>query len=206
MQLLEYQIILGIIATTIGLIGYIPYFKDIIKKEIKPHAFSWLIWGILQSAVFFASTSRGGGAGAWAIGAPALLNMVIFVIALFKGEKEITNIDKASLVVALFGIALWVITTNPVWGVIILSGVDVVGYIPTIRKAYKRPHEEAISVYAFSAVAFGISLFALQAINVTTFLYPFSLAISNTVCVSIILIRREVLDKKPRKAKSKNLK
>ena len=62
MQLLAYQIIIGLVATVIGLAGYVPYFKDIIRREIKPHAFSWLIWGILQSVVFFASTSRGGGA------------------------------------------------------------------------------------------------------------------------------------------------
>ena len=121
--------------------------------------------------------------------------MIIFVIAIFRGEKEITRIDKASLVVALLGTALWVITTNPVWSVIILSCVDVVGYIPTIRKAHKKPHEEAVSVYAFSALAFGLSLLAISSINITTFLYPASLAVSNFLCVTIILIRRRTVDR-----------
>ncbi len=199
MQLLVYQIILGIIATIIGLAGYIPYFKDIIKREIKPHAFSWLIWGILQSVVFFASTSKGGGAGAWAVGAPALLNMIIFVIALFRGEKEITNLDKASLVVALFGIALWVITTSPVWSVIIVTGVDVVGFIPTFRKAYRKPKEEAVSVFALSSIAFFISLFALGSLNITTFLYPASLTVSNAIFVMMVMSRRSKRKSKVRK-------
>ena len=190
MQLLEYQIVLGILATAIGLAGYIPYFKDLIKKEIKPHAFSWLIWGILQTVVFFASTSKGGGAGAWVIGAPALLNMIIFVIALFRGEKEITKLDKASLIVALFGIGLWVITTSPVWSVIILTGVDIVGFVPTFRKAYKRPKEEAVSVFALSSIAFGVSLFAIGMLNITTVLYPASLTLSNAVFVIMVMGRR----------------
>jgi uncharacterized protein with PQ loop repeat len=190
MQLLEYQVILGIIATIIGLVGYIPYFKDIIKKRIKPHAFSWLIWGILQSLVFFAQTSKGGGAGAWAVGAPALLNLTIFVIAIFRGEKEITRVDKASLLLALFGIALWAITTNPLWSVVIATGVDVVGFVPTFRKSYKKPNEEAVAVYALSAIAFGISLFALQSISITTVLYPASLVVTNAVFVAIVMMRR----------------
>jgi hypothetical protein len=153
----------------------------------------------LQSVIFFASTSKGGGAGAWAVGAPALLNMIIFVIALFRGEKEITNLDKASLIVALFGIGLWIITTSPVWSVIILTGVDVVGFIPTFRKAYKKPKEEAITVFALSSIAFGISLFALGALNITTFLYPASLTISNGVFVIMVMNRRSKSKSKGRK-------
>jgi len=190
MQLLEYQVILGVIAAIVGLAGYVPYFKDIIKKRIKPHAFSWLIWGITQTAVFFAQTSKGGGAGAWAVGAPALLNLIIFVIAIFRGEKEITRLDKASLLFALSGIALWAITTDPLWSVIIATGVDVVGFVPTARKSYKKPNEEAVTIYMLNGMAFGISLFALQSVNLTTFLYPASLVVTNAVFVTMVMMRR----------------
>jgi uncharacterized protein with PQ loop repeat len=205
MQLLEYHVILGIIATVIGLIGYATYFKDIIKKRIKPHAFSWFIWGILQSLVFFAQTSKGAGAGAWAVGAPALLNFIIFVIAIFRGEKEITRLDKASLLLALLGIALWAITTDPLWSVIIATGVDVVGFVPTVRKSYKKPNEEAVTEFALSAISFGISLFALQSVNMTTVLYPASLVVTNTVFVAMVMIRRG-FRLKPYRRKSKTRK
>ena len=190
-----YQAIIGIVATAIGLSGYIPYFKDIIKRTIKPHAFSWLIWGIIQSVVFFADLAKGAGAGAWPVGAPALLNLIIFVIAIFRGEKEITKIDTASLIFALVGIGVWIITTNPLWSVIIVSIVDAVGYIPTVRKAYKKPHEESVTVYALSGVAFGLSLFALASVSLTTVLYPSVLVVVNLVFVSTVLQRRRALAK-----------
>lgn len=201
MHLLEYQVVLGIIATIIGLAGYAPYFKDIIKRTVKPHAFSWLIWGISQSTVFFASASKGGGAGTWAVGAPALLDCTIFVVAVFRGEKEITLIDKGSLVSALFGIALWVITTNPLWSVITLSAVDAIGFIPTMRKAYKRPREESVIVYVATVIAFGVSVLALGAINLTTVLYPVSVCFTGTSLVILIITRRRSLDRKPRKGR-----
>lgn len=209
MQLLEYQVMLGIIATIVGLAGYVPYFKDIIKKRIKPHAFSWLIWGITQSLVFFAQTSEGAGAGAWAVGVPAVLIFAVFVVSIFRGEKEITRLDKASLLLALFGIALWAITTDPLWSVIIVTGVDVVGFVPTARKSYKRPNEEAVSVYVLAGISFFISLFALQSVNMTTFLYPASLVVTNTVFVTMVMIRRGFrfkFHKRKFKARKKNSK
>jgi hypothetical protein len=108
--------------------------KETIFGKTKPHAFSWLVWGILQVAVFFASTSKGGGTGAWAIGATAVLDFVIFGISLFKGEKEITRLDKTSLIVALLGMGLWVVTTDPIWSVLIDNGLHlrrhVIRHIP----------------------------------------------------------------------------
>jgi hypothetical protein len=193
MPLLEYQVVLGAMAAFIGLAGYAPYLINVVRRQTKPHAFSWLIWGLLQSIVFFASTSKGGGAGAWAIGAPAALNLLIFAIALFVGEKEITRMDKASLALAFLGMALWVATTDPVWSVIILTGVDVLGLVPTLRKAYARPGEESISVFAFSAVSFFISLFAVQSVSLTTVLYPSAVAIGATVLVVMVLARRRML-------------
>ncbi len=187
MQLLEYQIILGIIAPIIGLIGSVPYFRSMLKKETKPHAFSWLIWGTIQAVIFFAQTSNNGGAGAWTVGVGAIFCFTVFAFALFEGEKEITNLDKTSLIVAIFGIALWIITTNPVYSVIILTGVDVVGFIPTFRKSYKKPQEEAASLYAFGAISFGMSIFALQTINITTALYPASVVFTNTLFVITVL-------------------
>jgi uncharacterized protein with PQ loop repeat len=204
MQLLEYQVVLGIIAVIIGFLGYIPYFRDIIKRQIKPHAFSWFIWGLLQVLVFFASTSRGGGAGAWTIAAGALLCLTIFVISIFRGEKDITMLDKASLVVALLGIALWVVTTDPVWSVIIATGVDIVGFVPTFRKAYKKPHEDSVTVFGLSSFSFFISLFALHLVNITTFLYPASLVASNAVFVVMVLLRRKALTAKSVKGKPKS--
>ena len=187
---MEYQIILGIIAAIVGFSGYIPYFRDIIKRSIKPHAFSWLVWGLMQGLVFFASTSKGGGAGAWVIGAGSILCMIIFVISIFRGEKEITTVDKASLIFAFLGMGLWIITSNPLWSVIIASAVDAVGYIPTIRKAYKRPYEESVTLYIFSGASLVVALFALQSLNLTTLLYPVSYIIVVSLFVGTVLIRR----------------
>jgi hypothetical protein len=187
---LEYQIALGSIATVLVLVGYVTYLKGAVFGKTKSHAFSWLIWGVLNGLIFFASTSKGAGAGAWAVGASGALNFIIFGIALVKGEKEVTSIDKACLVAAFFGMAAWAITTNPLWSVIIITAVDVVGFVPTFRKAYKRPTEESVTIFILSSIAYFLSLFALQAVNLVTFIYPATLVMTDTLFVSMVLYRR----------------
>ena len=59
----EYKVLLGALAIVIGIFAYIPYLRDLWRGKTKPHAFSWIIWGIMTSTGFFASMSRGGGAG-----------------------------------------------------------------------------------------------------------------------------------------------
>ena len=163
-----------------------------------------MIWGVIWLLVFFASSARGGGAGAWAIGVPALLCLATFVLSIFRGEKEITRLDTASLIVAFFSIALWAVTTNPLWSVIIVTGIDVVGFVPTFRKANKRPDEESITVFAFTGVSFFISLFALQSVNITTVLYPASVIASNTVFISMVMLRRRSISANSTRGKPKS--
>lgn len=172
------------------MIGFVPYFRNLFAGSTKPHTFSWLIWGILSSITFTAQVVSGAGPGAWIIGIAAVLSLAVFVIASFKGEKEITRLDEASLGSAALGIALWILTTNPLWSVVIVSIVDAVGYIPTFRKTYKHPYGETLALYFLSTVSFVISLFALQVVSLTTALYPSSLIATNIVFISMVLIRR----------------
>jgi len=188
---LDYRVILGAAAAIIGVIGFIPYFRNLFAGKTKPHTFSWLIWGILSSITFTAQLVSGAGPGAWIIGVAAILSLVVFVIAIFKGEKEITRLDEMSVAFAILGIALWIVTTNPLWSVVVVSIVDAVGYVPTFRKTYKQPYGETLALYLLSTVSFVISLFALQMVNLTTALYPSSLIATNIVFISMVLVRRK---------------
>ena len=190
MSFLDYHVILGGVAAIIGVIGFLPYFRNLFAGRTKPHTFSWLIWGILSAITFAAQIASGAGPGAWIIGVAATLSLAVFVIAIFKGEKEITRLDKISLASAALGIALWIVTTNPLWSVVIVTIVDAVGYIPTFRKTYKQPYGETLILYFLSSVSFVISLFALQVVSLTTALYPISLIATNVVFISMVLMRR----------------
>lgn len=186
----DYKIILALLATLIGLIGYIPYFRDIFKGTTKPHVFSWFIWSLLTGIAFAAQVVEGAGPGAWVTGFTAVVCSAVAVLAFSKGEKEITKSDWVCLVLALLGIALWLVTDNPLTAVIVVTITDALAFIPTFRKTYFKPHEETLTEYALAAVKFFISIIALESLTLSTWLYPASLVIMNGAFVVMALIRR----------------
>lgn len=188
---MEYKIILGVIATAIGFLSYIPYFRDIFKGKTKPHAFSWLVWSVLTGIAFFAQIVKGGGAGSWVNAGTAIMCLSVFVTALFWGERNIKLSDWLSLLGAGAGLALWALTSDPFAAVVLVAIIDALGFIPTYRKSFYKPYEETMSTFMVSTMKYAISLLALGSFNPTTWLFPASLVLTNGAFVILLFIRRK---------------
>jgi hypothetical protein len=185
--------VLGALATAIAVYGYVPYLRDTFRGRTKPHAFSWLVWGLMTGIGFVAQVVEGGGAGTWVMGFTALACGVIFVSALFLGEKDITRLDWLCLAGAAVSILLWIITDDPLLSVILITVIDVFGCIPTFRKSYSKPYEETLVTYVLSSVKSAFGLLALQRFTVVTALYPFALVVINAAFVMLFVVRRRQL-------------
>ena len=65
---MSYKELLSAVAIALTFIAFFPYIRSILNDAIKPHVFSWVIWGTTTSVVFLAQLEDNGGAGAWPIG------------------------------------------------------------------------------------------------------------------------------------------
>lgn len=166
------------------------YFLSIHKGHTRPHAFSWLIWGVISSIGFAAQVAEGGGVGSWPRGFGAVTCFLIVILACFKGEKNITRGDWVTLLVALSAIPLWMATKTPVWSVILVCIIDTIGYIPTLRKAWHKPQEETPRGYFLSCFGAFFSLIALEAYTLSTWLYPLVLTFSNGSMAAFLILRK----------------
>ncbi|MBP6888430.1 MAG: hypothetical protein KBC21_01885 [Candidatus Pacebacteria bacterium] len=189
----EYHAALGLLAVIIGIVGYIPYYRDIFRGTTKPHPFTWVGICLLNGITFIVQVVTGGGPGAWVTGVTAVATLGIAVLAFPRGEKNITFFDWVCFGGALVGIVLWKLTSNPLWAVIIVTVADLLVLAPTYRKAYLRPHEETVSLYVMGVFKYVVSVFALTSINLTTALFPVAIALFNLSLVAILLLRRKVL-------------
>lgn len=185
------KIALGIIATVMALVSYIPYIRNMITGKTKPHAFSWLVWGILTAIAFVGQVSEGAGPGAWVTGFTACVSFFIFITALRTREKDISNSDWLSLVGAGFALLLWWATSGPLLAVILITLIDALGFFPTFRKSYNKPYEETAITFAISALKFVVAIIALENLTPVTWLYPASLVFMNGIFVVMLLIRRK---------------
>ncbi len=188
---MNYKIFLGILATVIGIIGYVPYYKDVLSGKTKPHSFSWFGWVLLEGIGFFAQVHDKAGAGTYVTAGSTLLGLGIFVFSLKYGEKDIKTLDWLAFVAGIFGIVLWQITKNPLSAVLLIVLADILLFVPTYRKAFYKPREETLIEYFLSSVKWTVGILALQTYTLTTWLYPASLVLSNGLFVIVIAWRRK---------------
>ena len=191
---MDIKILFGVIAIITLFIGYIFYFKEIFFGKTKPHAFSWLIWAILTLIGFSVQFIKHAGPGAWASGVSGLICIVIFLIALKKGEKNITSSDWVSLFAAVISLFLWVITSNSVFTVLIIIGIEFFGFFPTFRKSYEKPYEENTTLYFMTGLAYLFTLFALENYIFVTYFYPAALVVLHWLFVAMLFLRRKQLE------------
>lgn len=187
--------ILGLLSLAIALMSYVPYVRSIFYGNTKPHAFSWLVWGAVSAIAFYAQLVGNGGAGGWVTGFSATACLGIGIIALFRGEKHATRGDWIAFITTLSAIPLWVITSDPLWSVLLVTGIDAVAYYPTLRKSYSKPNEELAFKYVLTAIKHLLSLLALESCTIVTGVYPFVSLFMEVAIVVLLLWRRSVLAK-----------
>ncbi|MFC1316038.1 MAG: hypothetical protein G8D79_16520 [gamma proteobacterium symbiont of Ctena orbiculata] len=174
------------LAVAVTFIAFFPYIHSILTGRTKPHVFSWVIWGSTTFIVFLAQLEDGGGAGAWPIGISGLITLYIALLAYRKKAGiTITNLDWAFFTAAMASIPIWYFTSDPTWAVILLTTIDVIGFGPTIRKAFAHPYDEDLKFFALFALRNLLVVMALERYTIATMLFP---AVIATVCLFFIVL------------------
>ncbi|MCU7940244.1 MAG: hypothetical protein KZQ64_14265 [gamma proteobacterium symbiont of Bathyaustriella thionipta] len=189
-----YKEILSAIAIVLTFIAFAPYIHSIIKGTIKPHVFSWIIWGTTTFVVFLAQLDDNGGVGARPIGVSGIITIFIAFLAYIKRtDITIKGIDWIFFISAMSSLPFWYFTSDPLWAVVILTTVDVLGFGPTLRKAYFYPHSESLLFFALFFARNFLVIMALENYSVTTVLFPAVIALACVFLMTMLIYRRRVL-------------
>lgn len=189
-----YKETLSAIAIAITFIAFYPYIGSILKGIVRPHVFSWVIWGSTTFVIFLAQLQDNGGVGAWPIGVSGIITIFIALLAYLKrADISITRMDWLFFIAAISSLPVWYLTSDPLWAVVILTTVDVLGFGPTIRKAYSQPHSESMLFFALFAGRNIIVILALENYSVTTVLFPAVIAMACILLLAMIIYRRRAL-------------
>jgi hypothetical protein len=189
--------VLAIIAAFIAIGGNIPYLRDVIIKRISPHPYTWLIWTIVSAITLFGQIAKGAGIGALPTAVAALFTLTIFILSLQHGFKNIRRIDNYFLAIALAGLIPWIITKDPTVSVVIAVSIDLVAFIPTIRKTWRNPRSETPLLFGANVLRHVLTLLSLSSYNIATTLHSLAMIVTNSIMTLMILF------KKPRRESKK---
>jgi hypothetical protein len=145
---------------------------------------------VLGAAALFAQNDR---VVVWFLGICAVQCVVVFIMSLKWGMGGWAKTDILCLVIALLGIALWKLTSNPALALYAAVTADIAGMVPALIKMYHLPHTEYYLSYAVDFGAIIFTLLAIQNGGFNEYLYPTYLIILS--CLELFLIFRKQITK-----------
>jgi len=169
------------------------YVRDTVRGKTRPHIFSWVIWGLINGIACVVAYVGGAMVSALTLAAGSILCLLVAGLSLRYGEKTITRSDWATFLAALCIIPLWILTQDPLVVACLVSLIDVLGFYPTLRKAWAKPHEENLRAFVLYCGTWLLSLLAVTPFTLVTGLYPSVPLCTNTLLVFVLIARRRVV-------------
>lgn len=156
---------LGILSGLLNLAGTGLYIYEVLKKRAIPERATWGIWTMLGVVAFLSQKSIGAHNSLWFVALQTVGVTIVFSMSLKYGVGGLTKNDLFITGVALLGILLWILTSQPLVALVMVVLTRGIAVSATIRKAYKEPKSEAALpwfIYACSAVLAFLSVGSRQ--------------------------------------------
>jgi hypothetical protein len=177
----EIKITASVIAIGISFIAYIPYIIDMFRVKNKPHIYSWVSIFLITCVVGYLQLIGGAGIGALPTLLGVITYLVIIILCLRFGTKDIVPLDMVCLGLSIVGVLIYVgLRSRPELALVIVTFAELIGFIPTWRKTLNAPFSESLSSYYFLVVKLLLILVALEGYNFLT--------VANTVCWLVIML------------------
>jgi hypothetical protein len=197
---------LAVIAALLAVIGNISYFKDTLRGVIKPHPYTWFVWTIVSLIALLGQVQKGAGVGALPALVAEFFTIGIFIFSLKylfrRTAGHIRKVDTYFLVAALLGLIPWVLTNDPTISVIIVVAIDLIAFVPTLRKARAHPETERPLLFQMNVARHGLTLFSLEAYNIATMLHSIAMICANALMTFLIVRRRRTMRTSPNESLS----
>ena len=205
METVAFKDAMGALSLVLMVLAYGIYIWQTMREDgVRPHPFSWFLWGFVTGVVYMVQVSQGAGAGSWVVGFTAVICFLVGGVSFFKDKWRFSFFDWFCLAAGLAVFAFYLLSKNPVQSAILATITDVIGYGSTVKKGWAHPHKDSVSSFALNSAKFVPSLFALQSYSVSTWLYPSTLIVMNAGVAFMLVARRNQMNPAT-KAETQNL-
>ena len=201
---------MGALAVVIAILAYGLYVWKSLRGDARPHPLSWLIFGVLTGTGYLVQLDQQAGPGSWVMAITTIVCFMLCVMSFARGERAFPWYEWAFLAAAavVFAFYLWsrdpdliasavsgaardlLIRHAPAISSSLAAFVSVLGFGPTVTKAWARPHSDSASVFLLNGLKFVPSFFALDRISVATWVMPAALVAANAGVALVIFLRR----------------
>lgn len=180
--------ILITLGAIISVASAVPYIVAVLRGEARPRLVSWVVWAVLAGVMTVSAFLQGAVASGVMTSITFVACSTVTVLAWRQRTNDISRLDIACLVGAVFGIVSLVVFRSPLAALVISVLVDIVAFIPTFIHAWNSPEEESLACFSLGTVAGALSLSAVLVGTITpaALLYPiYSLVFNGAITLVI---------------------
>jgi len=181
---------MGALAVVITLVAYGIYVWQTLRGETRPHPLSWLIFGILTGTAYLVQFDEAAGPGSWVMGITAIVCLLLCLMSFWRGERAFPWYEWAFLVAAAIIFMFYLLAHEPTISAVLAALVSVLGFGPTVTKAWQRPHSDSITTFTLNSIKFIPAFFAMDNLSLATCVMPAALVVANAAVALIIYARR----------------
>ena len=189
-SLLSLKDLMGALAVVIAVVAYAIYVWKSLRGDARPHPLSWLIFGILTGTGYLVQLDQAAGPASWVMGITTAVCFLLCVMSFWKGERVFPWYEWAFLLAAAIIFLFYLWSRQPTLSAILAATVNVLGFGPTVTKAWNRPFSDSVTTFALNSLKFVPSFFALDTVSVATWVFPATLVVANAVVALVIYRRR----------------
>jgi hypothetical protein len=175
----------------LGILGFVPYIRAVLRKEAQPQKSSWAAWGILNGITLAGMYVKG--AATVQMGAITLGSWIVLALSFKYGKPGWSKLDKLCLGGAVLAIVLWKWFNDSDFGIIVsLVGLFVSG-LPTWESAWKTPWKENRTAWILFAFSSLFALLMVRKFTMASAAQPIEFLLNQTVMVILLLTRPRLL-------------
>jgi hypothetical protein len=154
-----------------------------------------LIWFIAPITAALIQFTQGGGISALPVFMAGFIPLLVLISSYWNKNSywELHVLDYACLVLSFAALASWLFFQQGMWGTVFAILADLIAFIPTFIKSWKRPDTETLSSYYSGSFNSFLSLATLPRISFLTAGFAVYLLLGNMTEVILVLFRRSML-------------
>ena len=115
---------MGVLSVILMFLAYGIYIWHTMREDgVRPHPFSWFLWGFVTGVVYLVQVSQRAGAGSWVVGFSAVICFLIGGISFFKEKWRFSFFDWFCLLAGLAIFAFYLLRSEKTRFPILLTNV-----------------------------------------------------------------------------------
>lgn len=175
----------GLLAGIVGIAGYAPYIRDILRHRTQPDRAAWLIWTLEYAGLFVAQAVQGAKGLLWLVGLQFVGVLVVFGLSWRYGLGKLDFRKKMLLICVCLVLGLWALTDNASTAIVLLLLVEFSGVALTAKKTYRHPKSETLTMWWLTGLAGAFALLGVeQGAASILYLYPVALILMSLCIVA----------------------